>query len=372
MHKSIQRVLVVTSEFPPMPGGIGNHAYNLCVYLMQHGYNVHVLTNKRASNQSDFDMFVSANLDLTITALERKSNSLATYINRIKEYKKALKIQPDIIVYSGKFSIWLAALGWHNAKSIAVVHGSEIRQAGLKKIWFERGLSKLQRIISVSSFTQAQLVEAFPTLDSHKCLVINNGFDLPEYPSVQHIPQGGECSLITVGGMHRRKGQHNIIASLPTLKKYFPGVTYTIAGLPETMNSLVELAQSLGVSDIVHFVPNPSRDELVQLLQKSHVFAMLSENLPNGDIEGFGIAILEGMSLGLPAIGSKNSGIRDAIDHKKAGWLIDDIHNPVEIATALQDIISNYQVYSSNAKVWSNRFKWSNVISQYLKVIEEL
>ena len=99
---------------------------------------------------------------------------------------------------------------------------------------------------------------------------------------------------------------------------------------------------------------------------------MLSENLPNGDIEGFGIAILEGMSLGLPAIGSKNSGIRDAIDHKKAGWLIDDIHNPEEIATALQDIMLNYHDYSTNAKSWSERFKWSNVINQYLNVFNEM
>jgi hypothetical protein len=50
------------------------------------------------------------------------------------------------------------------------------------------------------------------------------------------------------------------------------------------MDTLRELALALGVEKHVRFVPNPSRDELVALLQESHVFAMLSENLPNGDI----------------------------------------------------------------------------------------
>ena len=372
MNKATRSVLVVTSEFPPMPGGIGNHAYNLCVYLMQHGYDVHVLTNKRAQNQTEFDSFIAANPGLTISALDRKSNSLSTYLSRVKAYKNELKKNPDVVIYSGKFSIWLAALGWHKTKAIGVIHGSEIKQTGFKKGLFNAGLKNIQRFISVSSFTQDHLQQAFPSLPKTRCLVINNGFDLPEYPSMQHQPAQGECNLITVGGMHKRKGQHNIIAALPTLKNYFPHVSYTIAGLPETMNTLRELAQSLGVADLVHFVPNPTRNELVQLLQKAHVFAMLSENLPNGDIEGFGIAILEGMSLGLPAIGSKNSGIRDAIDDKQSGYLINDIHNPEEIAAALKLIISDYKAYSGNAIAWSERFRWANVIKQYLNVIEEL
>lgn len=372
MNKAARSVLVITSEFPPMPGGIGNHAYNLSIYLKQRGYDIHVLTNKRAQNQSEFDSFIAANSELTITALERKSNSLLTYISRVKAYKNELKKNPDLVIYSGKFSIWLAALGWQKTNSLGVIHGSEIKQTGLKKVLFNTGLKKVQRLISVSGFTQTHLLRAFPSLPKTKCLVINNGFDLPEYPFIQQQPNPGECNLITVGGMHKRKGQHNIIASLPTLKKYFPNVSYTIAGLPETMNSLLELAQSLGVSELVHFEPNPTRNELVKLIQKAHVFAMLSENLPNGDFEGFGIAILEGMSLGLPAIGSKNSGIRDAIDDKQSGCLINDIYNPEEIAEALKDIISNYQTYSTNAKVWSERFRWSNVIKQYLNVIDEL
>lgn len=362
--------MVVTSEFPPMPGGIGNHAYNLCVYLVRSGYSVKVLTNKRAISDAVFNEFISANKNLSITALERSSNPLITYLKRVLAYKKLLAEKPEKIIFSGKFSIWLAALGWHKSRSWGVIHGSEIKQEGIKKSWFKRGLDHLTNIISVSGFTQQHLLQAFPHLTQQHCVVINNGFDLPRYEIPKRTIVPGHCHLITVGGMHRRKGQHNIMAALPSLKQIFPQIQYTIAGLPETMGSLHELAQSLGVEKHVRFVPNPSREELVALLQDAHIFAMLSENLPNGDIEGFGIAILEGMSLGLPAIGSKNSGIRDAIDDYQSGILINNIHDSSEIVEAIKAIVDNYADYSEKALTWSERFRWSFVIQQYLNELE--
>lgn len=371
MKNKSRTVLVVTSEFPPMPGGIGNHAYNLCVYLVRSGYSVKVLTNKRAVSEAIFNEFISANANLSITALERSSNPLFTYLKRAQAYKHLLAEKPEKIVFSGKFSIWLAALGWHKSRSWGVIHGSEIKQVGVKKSWFKRGLDRLTGIISVSGFTQEHLLQAFPHLTQQHCVVINNGFDLPKYEIPQRAIMPGHCHLITVGGMHRRKGQHNIIAALPSLKQIFPHIQYTIAGLPETMDALQELAKSLGVEKHVCFVPNPSRDELVALLQEAHVFAMLSENLPNGDIEGFGIAILEGMSLGLPAIGSKNSGIRDAVDHRQSGILINNIHDSAEIVEALKTIVANYASYSEKALTWSERFRWSFVIQQYLNELEK-
>lgn len=171
--------------------------------------------------------------------------------------------------------------------------------------------------------------------------------------------------------MHPRKGQQNIIAALPEIKKQFSHVQYTIAGLPNNISALKALAEQLGVANHVQFVVSPETPELIRLLNESHIFAMLSENLPNGDIEGFGIAILEGMSLGLPAIGSANSGIRDAINHQVSGILIQDIHNAPEIAHAIAQIMARYNFYSANAVAWSEDFKWENVIRKYLTVFEQ-
>ena len=95
---------------------------------------------------------------------------------------------------------------------------------------------------------------------------------------------------------------------------------------------------------------------------------MLSENLENGDFEGFGIAILEAMSMGLPAIGSINTGIEDAISNHTSGVLVNS-NNVEEIDNAVGEILENYSRYSKNAKEWSGKFNWNKVIEQYIQLL---
>mgnify|MGYP003346336418 CR=1 FL=1 len=62
---------------------------------------------------------------------------------------------------------------------------------------------------------------------------------------------------------------------------------------------------------------------------------MLSERQPDGDIEGFGIAILEANYYGLPAIGASDCGIEDAIDEGNTGHKV-PYHDAEKITTALK------------------------------------
>ena len=97
---------------------------------------------------------------------------------------------------------------------------------------------------------------------------------------------------------------------------------------------------------------------------------MLSDTLKNGDVEGFGIAVLEANALGIPAIGSKNSGIADAIQDGFSGKLVNP-HQSNEILEAFSDIMNNYAVYTINAKSWSAQFTWDIIVKKYLAIIEE-
>ena len=91
---------------------------------------------------------------------------------------------------------------------------------------------------------------------------------------------------------------------------------------------------------------------------------MLSENLDNGDVEGFGIAIIEANYLGLPAIGSMGCGIEDAIDDNKSGILVDN-KDVKSIADAVEDILDRYKYYSNCSINWAKNFDWRDVIIKY-------
>ena len=44
------KILILTSEFPPQPGGIGNHAYNLAKGLQDNDFEVKVVCDTRSAN----------------------------------------------------------------------------------------------------------------------------------------------------------------------------------------------------------------------------------------------------------------------------------------------------------------------------------
>ncbi len=360
------KVLIVTSEFPPQPGGIGNHALHLSLQLAKNGYTISVLTDQRDKNIAQ-DLSYDATLAVNVHRIKRKSPTILTYLNRIFSVIPLIK-RNDVIFASGKFSLWMVAfcsLFFSSRKYIAILHGSELGAGGK---WGSRltawSLRRFDKLIAVSNFTKDL---ALKTSKNLKVSVINNGFS-PKTLSPNNIKKEANLSIITVGNVTSRKGQQNVIKALPIIKSKYPEVVYNIVGLPTEKKAFLELAKHLEIQDAVIFHGALSDEELLQKLSTAKVFFMLSDHLSNGDVEGFGIAVLEANDLYLPAIGSRNSGIADAIKDGFSGILVDP-HNPAEILNALETILVDYETYAMQAKKWSEKFYWDNVIHEYLKLI---
>ena len=156
----------------------------------------------------------------------------------------------------------------------------------------------------------------------------------------------------------------NVIEALPVLLNHFPSIHYHIVGKPSERIRMEKKAQELGVLSHLTFHGMVSREELMEKLHGSDIKAMLSDHTPSGSFEGFGIAVLEANIFGVPAIGSSNSGIADAIDQGKTGFLIDQ-KNSSELAEAIEKIMSHYSEFSTSARDWAKKHDWSTLIQSY-------
>jgi phosphatidylinositol alpha-1,6-mannosyltransferase len=145
---------------------------------------------------------------------------------------------------------------------------------------------------------------------------------------------------------------------------------YHIVGLPTEKEKIVKLAKELEVTNHIKLYGKVTERKKWKLLLSSSIFIMLSEVTNEGGVEGFGIAILEANSIGIPSIGSKNCGIEDAIDNGKSGVLVNG-QNSEMILKAVNDICDTYEVYSKNAKNWSKSFSWDKIVKQYIEVIDK-
>lgn len=370
-------LLIVTSEFPPRPGGIGNHAYGLFLSLKKAGHRVQVLSNSRDEAQEGIWLKKNG-LEGLVHYIPRTHPPLFTYLKRCWElYRRVGRIpqQEKVgIIFSGKFSLWMmAALPFSKQfKAIAVVHGSEILQNAIGGLLFRRAFQRADAVVSVSAYTQQKLLGRYKSL-SNKCRVINNGFLPPSFGNYKKAKKSleiGTCCLITVGSISHRKGQINVLRALPEIRRHFSLLRYEIIGIPTEIESLKTEICKLGLDQLVYVRGSVSEAHKWRYLSKASVFLMLSQELPNGDFEGFGIAILEANSLGLPAIGSKNSGITDSISHGYSGFLVDP-NNPLEISKALQKIMSEYDTFSRQAMDHASRFLWDKKVVEYLEALNE-
>lgn len=353
-------MLLITSEFPPLPGGIGNHAYLLSKYLQKSDYDVTVLTDYRSEKEDDF---FDKQQHFSVTRVKR---NFFTYFNRFRLAFLLIK-KSETVIASGKFSLWIAAsmkLLFPKQKYTAVLHGSELTAGNkLQQHLTKWSLSQFDELIAVSNFTKQVAL----SLDSSfEIEVINNGIELKEYPN--KLVKEEVLNLVTVGNLTFRKGQQNVIKALPLLKEKYKNVHYHCIGIPTEKEKFKALAVSLGVEDVVTFHGALSDVEKENVLQNSTLFIMLSDIVKN-DFEGFGIAILEANNMGLPAIGSENSGIADAISSGNSGFLVSP-HDPEAIERAIAEILAHYERFSTNAKQRALDFDWNTIVKRYVTVIE--
>jgi len=368
-------ILLVVSEFPPGPGGIGNHAYSLSKALSRKGYNVYVITNADFAEKDKVEKFDSG-LNENIKIFRVHRNGIKTYIDRIKKVKKIVKTESvETVILSGKFSLWtgglLKILGY-SFKSIAILHGSEVR---MRNVFFRKFtdycISKADFLVPVSTFTYSLLND---NLKSKDYRIIGNGLDIYEMEELDKADRRvfglkGIPALLTVGNVTPRKGQQRVIRALPEIVKHFPRVHYNIVGLPSYEKEFRELAKELGVEEYISFYGRlPERSDLAAAYKKADCFMILSENQPDGDVEGFGIVILEANYFGLPAIGAKGCGIEDAIENGYNGFLVDG-DNSDDIIEKLKIVLEKRKALSENSVRWARKHSWNMIVEKYIEIL---
>lgn len=362
-----KRILFICSEFPPGPGGIGNHGYNLIHTLQKKGFNTFTLTNLENASVDEAQKFAEEQ-DLKVKYVIRTPLIQLTRIAHA--FRLYFTFKPDIIICSGMFSLWIGKLLQliSNKKFVAVIHGSEVdKKVAIQKKLTDWSLKAFTQIISVSNYTQSFIKDRYKW-QNHS--IIPNAIDihfLQPFKEGSFVKLSGNPAILTVGNVTLRKGQQNLIKALPEIIKKLPQVHYHCVGLKTNVVENMKLAKELGVSNYITFHGKLALKDLMSAYKGCDIFAMTSEHLPDGDFEGFGIAILEANFFGKPAIGSKGCGIEDAIEESITGYKINP-HQPQDIALAVENTILNYDRLSAECEIWAKKHNWDSIAEEYIKL----
>ena len=379
------KLLLVSSEFPPGPGGIGTHAYQLAKNFSELGQGVQVLCSQDYATESEILDFNNSQ-HFTIYRMTNGKSKLSKGVTRFKLMNDSLRrFKPDIVLSSGSWPIWLGALGkLHNRKVawLVVGHGTEFGQTrGFTALFTCFTANKADGIICVSEFTKRAVRDL--GIDKPPIEVIHNGADPQQYFMLNSdqvlqiradLGVEGKFVLLTVGNVSARKGQEVVIRALPAILREAPHVVYWMAGLPNQQLELERLSKELGVEGHIRFFGRTNPQTLLELYNACDLFVMTSRQLENGDFEGYGIAVIEAALCGKAAVVSDNSGLSEAVNNDKTGLLVGQ-NDPQTTAEAIINLVNDperLEKFSKEAqkKAYESQ-TWDKVAASYLYIIRK-
>lgn len=130
------------------------------------------------------------------------------------------------------------------------------------------------------------------------------------------------------------KNQKLLIQSLALIKDEVPNAKLLLAGQGIMLQECKELARTLKVDDIIHFLG--FRNDIENLLKMSDIAVASSLR------EGLPVNIMEAMACGLPVIANDNRGHRELIENNQTGWIINN--DAVQFSKKILELSGNDQL----------------------------
>ncbi len=186
-----------------------------------------------------------------------------------------------------------------------------------------------------NSFTTQRVVEGL--MEAKPSIVAQPGGDrmnpdITDGEIRERAKRPGPLQIVFLGSLIRRKAPDVLIRAITSLLDVSVSLVGGGDAEPSYAASLKRLVTRLDLKERAQFFGFLDEQELAPVLRKSHVLVVPSS------YEGYGIAYLEGMSFGLPAVGTRAGAASEMISHGENGFLIN-----VDIAEELTDYLRRLQ-----------------------------
>jgi N-acetyl-alpha-D-glucosaminyl L-malate synthase BshA len=217
---------------------------------------------------------------------------------------------------------WLARemiKGQRPLKVITTLHGTDITLVGQEASFYEITKFSIERsdeVTAVSDFLRDETYRTFGC-DSCDVRVIPNFVNLEEYrldPNVRRdqLAPSGHRVITHMSNFREVKRVKDVVRIFARIRRAMPATLLMVGDGPERSDAEQE-AEQLGVTECVRFLGR--LDRVATILQATDLFLLPSQS------ESFGLAALEAMACGAPAVASRVGGLPEVIEDGVSGIL---------------------------------------------------
>jgi L-malate glycosyltransferase len=372
------RILTLIYEFPPVGGGGGRAAYDICKGLVARGHEVTVLT---AHMQGlPFEEYKDGIRLARISSLRRETfgasfmTMLAYVLAGLWAGFRLIRLdRPDII--HAHFAVPSGALAWALSNFTGIpyiltahlgdVPGGVPEKTGKWFRWVQPFTvpiwKRAKKIIAVSEHTRQLALQHY----SVNIEVVPNGADVrhlaPAIIKVNTPPR-----LIFAGRFVPQKNPFAIIQTLSQLKDL--NWTCSMLGDGPLFEDVKREIEKTGMSERFNLPGWVTPDIVLEHFSRSDILFMpsLSEGLP--------VVGVQALATGLAIVASEIGGFLDLVDTGKNGYLI-DVRDIPAFSRVLREMISSPKVllrFREASVEKSHEFDIQKVVDQYQSILQSV
>lgn len=178
-------------------------------------------------------------------------------------------------------------------------------------------------LLPISEYWKKKLIEF--GADPSKIYVHHMGIDIEKFKfKPVLINKGKQIKILSVARFVEKKGLIYGISAVSKLIKEGYNINYTIIGGGPLEEEYRTYINSKGLSNYIELIGWRTQEEIVEIMENSHIMLLPSITSNDGDMEGIPVILMEAMAMGKIVVSTRHSGIPELIDDKINGFLVDE------------------------------------------------
>jgi glycosyltransferase involved in cell wall biosynthesis len=356
-------ILLISIDYPPVPGGISAHVYELSKALTQAGHRVGVVTRRRAQQPA------SSGEDGWEVFRVRLKYLAFFYGLQLRNFVRRLlpEFQPDIIHIHG-----MGPLEWYNIDHIPLAYTNHtsgylkrIKKGGWRRMtMLKRNFAKVDLFLAPSR----ELLHVPFDIRAEK-IFIPNGVDAAKFARDevkrrtirQDLGIGeNETVAIVTRRLVDKNGVIHLARATERLNATDPGLRFIVIGDgPERGAVAQEFTRHCGSRAI--FLGNRRHEEIVDYYSAAD-FSILPSLMEATSISG-----LEAMAASLPLVGTEVGGIPELIQDGVNGYLCRPA-DPGDLADKIHNLLRHdlREMGKRSREMVDEQFDWRRIARKTL------
>lgn len=373
------KICMISSEFPPVSGGVGYYVYNLSKKIVERGHNVTILTAARSSRQMKKEIkegitvirvpflpLYPFHVHVLDYFIQRAFTPLESHFELVHAHSPMpLPINTFLPILTTVHTPMIVDGRFHEVVDFPSL-GEKV-QSLVTYPPLELKLFKASQMLSSVSLAVAKELSSYG-ISPLRVRVVGNGVDEKTFIPNPDLRNKAKYVLYT-GILRGRKGLFDFVACAERVCKVSPDVKFVICGGGPLLNSLKQKVERLGLGNRVVFLGRVSRSHLIQVYQNATIHVVPSH------YEGLPTVLLEGMACGLPIVATDIGGINEVVTSGSNGILVPS-KSPELLANQVLYLLNDPELRKKLGTAARNtiedHYTWKKTADRILECYEEV